>query len=84
MKNRTVMISGVMSAVLLFSGLVVIAGGSMGWDENSPLKIHHGEDCRDEMMDGLGVPREELDRLEGSSVGGSPYSTCQTTARPWI
>ena len=81
MRKRTVMISGLMSAVLLFSGLVVIAGGSMGWDENSPLKIHHGEDCRDEMMDGLGVPREELDRL---SVGGSPYSTCQTTARPWI
>lgn len=66
MRNRTRMISGAMTAVLLFSGLVVIAGGSVGWEENSPLPIHHGEDCRDEMMDGLGVPKEELDRLEGA------------------
>ena len=32
-----------LAGTLLFSGLIVIAGGSTGWQSENPLPIHRGE-----------------------------------------
>ena len=32
-----------LAATLLFSGLIVIAGGSTGWQSESPLPIHRSK-----------------------------------------
>jgi len=67
MKKQAISIS-VLSGVLLFSGLIVIAGGSMGWQSESRLPIHRGEFCREAMMEELGVPKEDIDQLKARSV----------------
>lgn len=68
MKSQTRVISTVLAACLLFSGFVVIAGGSVGWEPDGRLPIHLGEFCRDAMMNALGVPKEELYQGEAKSV----------------
>ena len=67
MEKQAISIS-VLSGVLLFSGLIVIAGGSTGWQGESPLPIHRSEFCREAMMEELGVPKEDIDQLEAGSV----------------
>ena len=56
-------IGGMLAISLLFSGVVVVAGGTMGAEDQSRLPIHRGEFCRDAMMESLGVPEEEIDQL---------------------
>lgn len=66
MKTRIKMLTGLVAISLLFSGVVVVAGGTrgmMGSDDQSRLPIHRGEACRDTMMENLGVPEEEIDQL---------------------
>jgi hypothetical protein len=67
MKKQTISIL-VLAGVLLFSGLIVIAGGSMGWQSESPLPIHRSEFCREAMMEELGVPKKEIDKLKAEFV----------------
>jgi len=67
MKKQAISIS-VLSGVLLFSGPIVIAGESTGWQSESRLLIHRGEFCREAMIEELEVPKEEIDRLEAGSV----------------
>jgi hypothetical protein len=67
MKKQAISIS-VLAGVLLFSGLIVIAGGSMGWQSENPLPIHRSEFCREAMMEELGVPKKEIDKLKARSV----------------
>jgi len=57
-----------LAGALLFSGLIVIAGGSTGWQSESPLPIHRSEFCREAMMEELGVPKKEIDKLKARSV----------------
>jgi len=72
MKKQAISIS-VLAVALLFSGLIVIAGGSMGEHNESPLPIHRGEFCRDAMMEELGVPKKEIDKLKAkSAIAGWP------------
>ena len=63
MKMRTKALSAILAISLLFSGVVVIAGGIMGSEDQSPFPIHRGEFCRDEMMENLGLPEEEIGQL---------------------
>jgi len=83
MKSQTRVISAVLAASLLFSGFVVIAGGSVGWEPDGRLPIHLGEFFKDAMMDALGVPKEELYQGEAKSVRaewGFSHSSQQTIA----
>jgi len=68
MKLRTKTLCAILVMSLLFSGVVVIAGGIMGSDDRSPLPIHRGEFCRDAMMDNLGLPEEEIGQLAGNAT----------------
>ena len=61
---RTLLLTG----TLAFTGLIVIAGGSTGWQSESSLPIHRSEFCREAMMEELGVPKEDIDQLEAGSV----------------
>lgn len=63
MKTRIKMLTGLVAISLLVSGVVVVAGGTIGSDDQSRVPIHHGESCRDAMLDNLGVPKEEIDQL---------------------
>jgi len=63
MKMRTKTLTAILAMSLLFSGVVVIAGGTMGWEDKNPLPIHRGEACRDAMMENLGMPEEEIGQL---------------------
>ncbi len=56
-------IGGMLGTSLLFSGVVIIAGGTMGSEDQSRLPIHRGEFCRNAMMESSGVPEEEIDRI---------------------
>ena len=64
MKIRIKAIGGMLAISLLFSGVVVVAGGTMGAEDQSRLPIHRGEFCRDAMMESLGVSEEEIDRIK--------------------
>ncbi len=68
MKMRTKTLTAILAMSLLFSGVVVIAGGTMGADDQSPLPIHRGESCRDAMMESLGVPEEEITQLASKAT----------------
>jgi len=68
MKMMIKAIAGILVMSLLFSGVVVIAGGTMGSDDRSPLPIHRGESCRDAMIDNLGLPEEEIGQLAGNAA----------------
>jgi len=68
MKLRSKALGAILAISLLLSGVVVIAGGTMGWEDQSPLPIHRGESCRDAMMDNLGLPEEEIGQLAGNAV----------------
>jgi len=72
MKTSIKVIAGILAMSLLFSGVVVIAGGTMGSEDQSPLPIHQGESCRDAMMENLGVPEEEISQLarEAALING--------------
>jgi len=61
-----------LAGILAFTGLIVIAGGSMGWQSESALPIHRGEFCREAMMEELGVPKEDIDQLKPRSVASPP------------
>jgi len=63
MKTSIKAIVGILAMSLLFSGVVVIAGGIIGASDGNPMPIHHGESCRDEMMENLGMPEEEIGQL---------------------
>jgi hypothetical protein len=67
MKKKARSIS-VLAGVLLFSGLIVIAGGSMGWQGESALPIYPGEFCREAMTEELGALKEEIDQLRATSA----------------
>jgi len=67
MKKQAISILLLAGATTL-SGLIVIAGGSMGWQSESPLPIHRSEFCREAMMEELGVPKEDIDQLKARSV----------------
>jgi len=60
MKMTTKTLGAILAVSLLFSGVVVIAGGIIGASDGNPMPIHHGESCRDEMMDNLGLPQGKL------------------------
>ncbi|HDL86726.1 MAG TPA: hypothetical protein ENH11_10470 [Candidatus Acetothermia bacterium] len=63
MKMRTKTLGAILAISLLFSGVVVIAGGTIGANDGNLVPIHRGEACRDTMMENLGLPEEEIDQL---------------------
>ncbi len=63
MKTTTKTLGAILAVSLLFSGVVVIAGGIIGASDGNPMPIHHGESCRAAMMDNMGLPEEEIDQL---------------------
>ena len=63
MKMRTKTLTAILAMSLLFSGVVVIAGGIIGASDGNPMSIHRGEACRDAMMENLGMPEEEIAQL---------------------
>ncbi len=67
MKKQVISIL-LLAGAMTLSGLIVIAGGSMGWQSESALPIHRSEFCREAMMEELGVPKEEIDQLKARSV----------------
>lgn len=72
MKTSIKVIFGILAMSLLFSGVIVIVGGTMGSEDQSLLPIHRGESCRDAMMEDLGVPEEEISQLarEATLING--------------
>ena len=68
MKMRTKTFGAILALSLLFSGVIVIAGGTIGASDGNPMPIHRGESCRDAMMESLGLPEEEISQLERSSA----------------
>ena len=63
MKMTTKTLGAILAMSLLFSGVVVIAGGIIGASDGNPMPIHRGEACRDAMMENLGMPEEEIGQL---------------------
>ena len=68
MKMRTKTLGAILALSLLFSGVIVIAGGTSGASDGNPIPIHRGESCREVMMENLGVPEEEIGQLARSAV----------------
>ena len=68
MKMREKTLGAILIISLLFSGVVVVAGATKGADDQSPLPVHRGESCRDEMMDNLGLPEDEIRQLAERSA----------------
>jgi len=63
MRNVAKALGAILAMSLLFSGVVVIAGGIIGASDGNPMPIHRGEACRDAMMENLGMPEEEIAQL---------------------